>query len=317
MVNSNERGRAFEYKIAKEVEDFARKQKLGVEFGKSTERLNSKQKAYFDELDEDSKQNFGKGAKAFIFWLKEQDFFKDLKTIVIDRVADDEAKTDTGAVDLRLIFVNKANLKEIVNFSIKNESDSLCHPRLPSVPEQCGIKNAEIDKEYFDGYTNAWYAFMEKVKKEFPNALTYTEIDEQYEGHREKFLYKPLQLNLVKFLDAHKSDPQVAKAFFKYLVGKNNYYVIKNTEKVIELKKFFDIKEPKKFEISYPYIDKKGKTYFTSCLLSFDNGWKIKFRVHTASSKLYKLDGDPYITEKMDPLCINLFEKILIKVIKK
>jgi len=150
---------------------------------------------------------------------------------------------------------------------------------------------------------------MEKAKKEFPKTLTYTEIDNQYEGYREKFLYKPLQLNLVKFLNEYKSNPKVAQAFFEYLVGKNDYYVVKNTENKLEIKRFFGIKKPSKFEVSYPYVKGK-KEYQTSCLLEFNNGWKIKFRVHTASSRLYKTDGEPNITEKMDPICINL-EKML------
>jgi hypothetical protein len=316
MVGSNESGRAFEYTVAKEIKLLAQKHKVPVELTKNTIRLNSTQKLYFHGLEKEKQENFVVGAKKAALWIKNQGWLDNLKKLVIDRVADDEAKTDTGAIDLRLIIIGKDEHEEVLNFSIKNESDSLCHPRLPTVPEQCGIKDVKIDKKYYNGYSEAWISFMDKVKKEFPKARTYKEIKNEDPKFRETFLYRPLQLNLVKFLGEYKNNSKVAKTFFDYLVGKKEYYIIKNTKKELIIKKFFNIKRPNKFKIEYPYT-KNEKEYPTSCLLLFDNGWEIKFRVHTASSRLYKANGETFATEKMDPIYVNKKSMIRIETFDK
>ena len=62
--------------------------------------------------------------------------------------------------------------------------------------------------------------------------------------------------------------------------------------------------------ITYPF---KSKTTFH---IEFDNNWKISFRVHTASSEIEK-NGNIFMTEKLDPICINLQDLIKIEFIKK
>jgi len=98
---------------------------------------------------------------------------------------------------------------------------------------------------------------------------------------------------------------------FNYLVGTIDYIVIKNETKKVALKYFNDFKEPNKLIIKYP---NKFKNHL---LLSFDNNWNIDSRIHTASGRIFKDNGEVFKTEKMDPICSNLSELIRIETISK
>ncbi len=306
MVGSNERGRALEYKIGIEIDSFlARRLKLDVRSSENTKHLNFRDKAYFDVLDQETKDDFGLCAKAAAKWIGQQDWFKDAQSITIDRFSDDKAK-ERNPTDIQLVVSDNKGQLVFKNLSIKNRSDSLCHPRLPSLPEQCGITDKKVVERYRENYKTIWNAFYLKVKA-LGVEMKYSKVPREFKFGN---LYEPLQRNAVNFLQKHANTPEAAKEFFTYLTGAVDYYVVKNENKCIKVKHFVGIKPPTAFDASYPCKSK------TSYLLKFNNGWDIKVRVHTITT-LIENKGDINITEKEDPICKNLEDVIQIDKIEK
>lgn len=311
MVKSNERGRALEYRIAIEIDHFLEKElKLDVISSDSTKRLNFQHSSYFNELDDETKEDFDKCAKAVVKWLKMQDWFDDAATVTIDRFGDDKAK-NADPTDIQLGVSYNNGSFAFKNLSVKHHHNALCHPRLPSLAYQCGIKDEKIDLNYRESYDKIWDDFHSKVKSLKRNIATYKELDAISESYKYDWLYEPLQQNAVNFLWKHANDQLHVAAFFKYLVGSNEYYVLKNETGHIEIKHFSGIAQPSGFQITYPYKSRKN-TFF----MEFNNGWKITFRLHTASSRIEK-DEKIYKTEKEDPICINLEKLITIESVAK
>jgi len=311
MVASNERGRALELVVAEDVFALAEKSGLSVRFTERAKIQNMRQKAYFEELDGETKDNFKSCSETFNKWLLQQEWIGNSKELVIDRIPDNEAKENVEVTDLRLYFLSKEGKKFQKDFSIKNNSDSLCHPRLPSLPESCGIKDETISGEYRKKYRAVWESFGKRLKSLDKAPLTFSELDSKNEDFRVDWLYSPLQKLAVEFLSRYCNDKGAAEALFTYLTGKGDYYVVKNSKTRIEIKHFSSIPKPTSFKITYPFM---SKSYF---LLEFDNGWKIRVRIHNASSRLFKKDGSINATEKEDPICQNIEKVIKIEKILK
>jgi hypothetical protein len=310
MVNSNKRGRALEYVICKSIEDYLTdKLKLEVSTTELLHRTYFRDKGYFDELDEATQKDFLACGNAFIEWLKIQEWISNASRFTLSRLTDFDAKSENPA-DIQLGIINKNDLLELKYFSIKHVHNALCHPRLPSLAQQCSITDKKIDSDYRKSYEKVWLDFYKKAKQAGTGIKTYKELEKKNPKIKEKFLYEPLQKNVITFLETHANNAKGAAAFFEYLVGKKDYIVIKNEKKFIEIKYFSNIKKPTRFKINYPF---KSKTTY---LIEFNNGWKISMRIHTASSRIEQ-NRKIFMTEKEDPICINLEEMIKIKKIKK
>lgn len=312
MAGSNERGRALEYRLGIDIHSFLEGTlKLDVLSSESTKRLNFRDKPYFDALDNETKSDFELCSKATVKWLKQQDWFDNAETVTIERFGDDKAK-DKDPTDIQLAISDRTGQLIFKNISIKHHHNALCHPRLPSLAQQCGFeKGSKEDKNYRESYAKRWNNFHIKVKALGKKIETYAELEEVGKDYRKDWLYAPLQKEVVAFLRKHANTPEHAAEFFRYLIGKNKYIVLKNGSKHIEVKHFEGIANPTSFEIIYPY-KKKGSTF----LIEFNNGWKIAIRLHTASSHIEK-NGKVFMTEKEDPICQNLEDLIKIDIVKK
>ncbi len=317
MVNSNERGRALEYKIAIEVHDFlADSLRLDVISTDGSKRLNFRDKLYFDELDEPTKSDFSLCATTFVKWFDKQGWLKDAATVTIDRFGDDRAK-GRDPTDIQLGISNTKGQLTFKNFSLKHRHDALKHPRLPSLAQQCGIgKGTKEDSDYRKRYAVIWEKFGKKVSALNSTVKTFDNLGKIDSSFKANHLYAPLMKNAVDFLIKHSKSQENASALFQYLVGKTDYIVIKNTRNNIEVKYFSDTKIPEKYSVIYPYQEKGNnpRNYF---LLEFSNGWKIRVRIHNASSRIFEEDGRVNDTEKMDPICINLSQLISTDTIQK
>lgn len=307
MVASNERGRALEWAVRAEVAKFAERKGLAVEVTARTKERDAIEGAYFAELDAGCQQDFTSCAITFTVWLQQQHWLDDASKLVLDRIPDNE----TQMTDIRL-SIYKGSEVQTKNLSVKSHHNALCHPRLPSLPGQCKIDNPRIDASYRENYKRIWNKFYSKVKALGKRVNTYAALEKKNEKYRYDWLYVPLQKSAVKFLRENANNPENAKAFFKYLVGNNDYYVIKNGTGKIEVKQFVGISPPSSFKITYPWNGKK-----TTFLIEFDNGWKITLRLHTASSRIVKSNGMVFMTEKEDPICINLESLIAIDTVMK
>ena len=317
MAGSNERGRALEYKIAIEIGNFLREElQLDVISSNSTKQLNFRDKLYFDELDEETKNDFSLCVATFVKWFAKQDWLKGALTVTIDRFGDDKAKS-ADQTDIRLGITNENGKLIFKNFSVKNRHDALKHPRLPSLAQQCGIpKESNVDISYRGHYEAIWESFGKKVNSLNKNIDTFEQLDKINPKFRVKYLYIPLMENAVDFLIKHSKKLECAHSLFQYLVGKTDYIVAKNESRNVLIKHFSKIDLPASFSVTYPYTEGEidSQSYF---LLEFDNGWKIRVRIHNASGRIFKESGKVFATEKMDPICINLGKVIPIEKMPK
>lgn len=314
MVHSNERGRALEYVIATELESFIKGTlKLSIISTETTKRLNIRDKAYFDALDVPTQNDFILCSKTLTNWIYSEGWFSSADHITIDRFGDEKAK-QADPTDIQIGISGKDGSLVLKNLSLKHHHDALKHPRLPSLAQQCGFsKGCKEDTRYRKRYEKLWLNFGNKVKKLNKKVKKYEQIDSEL---KYKNLYVPLMKCTNAFLLKQSKNSKSSKALFEYLVGKTNYIVIKNDKKELVVKDFSSITFPTSFSIIYPYKEKGNdpRSYF---LLEFDNGWKIRVRIHNASSRIFKSNGKVFATEKMDPICINLENVITIKKIKK
>lgn len=317
MAGSNERGRALEYKIAIEAADFLEGLGLEVKSSDSTKRLNFHHKDYFDELDSETKDSFEAGAKAFCKWLEKQEWVKNAMVVTIDRFGDDKAKK-RDPTDIQLGVTDKDGQLSFKNFSVKHRHNALCHPRLPSLAQQCGFTGGSAeDKSWRKTYNKVWNNFYGRVNQLNSDIKTTTYLKEKHPDFILKNFLEPMQKAVVKFLKQYKNKSGQAKSFFRYLVGDLGYYVIKNKPNLVEIKHFENIGDPKSFSITYPAPGKLKEELTNSFLIEFSNGWQIAMRLHTASSRLLKKNGKVHMSEKEDPICQNLEQVITIESVKK
>lgn len=310
MVNSNERGRAFELVVRRALLAYAVKKRVPAEETENSKKREPVEGKYFNALDAETQQSFVSGAWAFSKWVDGQGWLDNATEMVLDRIPDNKAK-ERDPTDIRLRITYADCKKKDKNISVKHRHSALCHPRLPSLAQQCGFeKGSKVDKDYRKSYKDIWNEFYGKVKKLKQKVETYSELDRIDKSYRGDWLYESLQLNTIKFLNEKANNEERAVAFFEYLVGEVDYYVLKNEKSFIEVKDFSGIEAPKGFKIIYPY---KSKTTF---LMEFDNGWNISMRLHTASSRIEN-KGKVFMTEKLDPICKNLNELIKIDRILK
>jgi len=312
MAGSNERGRAFELIVRRTLLNYVVKKRLPTEeaeHSKAREKIETK---YFNALDEETQFSFVHGAWAFAKWADEQSWFDNATKMTLDRVPDNKAK-ERDPTDIRLEITYSDGRQETKNISLKHNHNALCHPRLPSLAQQCGFeKGSKIDKEYRKSYKQIWEKFYAKVKALNEDIETTTELNKKHQKFITKNFYVPMQKNAIHFLGTYANSAKNSAEFFKYLTGNKEYFVVKNELKFIEVKSFSNLTVPSTFKITYP-LDGKETTF----LIEFDNGWQIAMRLHTASSRLTKSNGTINMTEKEDPICINLKDNVKTEKILK
>jgi|SRR3989344_5252882 len=312
MANSNERGRAFEYCVRKKIIEYAKSKGLANSITSRTKARNIDEKVYFQALDTSSAANFLSGAETFVTSQEFNNWLENASQLELDRIPDNEAK-QMDRTDIRLTITYADGKRKTKNLSVKNEHNALCHPRLAPLAQYCGIaKGSPTDLAYRARYEKIWNNFYKKVEGLRKGITSTTYLVENHPDFIAEHFWKPMQENAKEFLEKNANDPEHTAAYFTSLVGVTEYYVLKNKVKSIEIKHFPKIKSPASFKITYP-LDGKLDTF----LIEFDNGWKIAQRLHTASSRLLKADGTVFMTEKEDPICINLGELIKIEELMK
>ncbi len=139
---------------------------------------------------------------------------KDALTVTVERFGDDRAKK-ADPTDFQLGISNKNGQLLFKNFSMKHHHDALKHPRLPSLPQQCGIgKGTKEDAEYRKKYALIWENFGKKVAALNPKIKTFEELGKIDPDFKVKHLYVPLMKNATGFLEKHSKEKQCASALF-------------------------------------------------------------------------------------------------------
>jgi len=164
MAGSNERGRAFELVVRRALLAFPVKKGIKVSETSRSKAREKVENGYFLALDTETSNSFVKGAWTFAEWADSQGWFDGATKMVLDRIPDNVAK-ERDPTDIRLSITYSNGKQEKKNISVKHHHNALCHPRLPSLAQQCGLeKGGKIDKAYRKKYKQIWEAYYSKTK---------------------------------------------------------------------------------------------------------------------------------------------------------
>jgi len=306
---SNDTGRALEYEIVEEFIEYCISKKILFKLSSRTEDERVRDKKYFESLSKKLQEDFIKCAKTFIKWSDREKWFENTQEISIDRLPDSMG-VQGDATDIKFYLMKEGrNIEK--DISVKNNHNALKHPRLPRLPEQCGINDDKIKEKYIEDHNLIWKKFKELAEKLNSKATKFNELKKIDPSFIDKNLYKPLIELVIFFMKKNLIKEENLKFFFQFLTGKTNFITIKNEQDHILVKHFEKIKIPKKFKITYP-----ADTSLTTFLMELDNKWKITFRLHTASEHFIE-KGKLKTSVKFDVICPNLDEVLEIEMIAK
>jgi len=307
---SNDSGRALEFSIVSNLMGFFKDEGINFSLTDRAIKDNKRDFSKLAELDENIRKDFLIAGRKFVGWANNDGWFKGIEKLTLDRLPDSEGvKSNVADIVLKL------EIGEIIkekNISIKHNHDALKHPRLPRLPEQCGINEDLIKTNWRKEHDNLWEQFIKKSKGLVENATEFKELKEKDKDFIELNLYKPLISSVEKFLREIQDDPSKVSTFFNFLTSELDFYTLKNEKEKIIIKKFVGIKSPTSLKIEYPYENR-----LTTMKITFGNGWIMTLRLHTASSRLYRKNGKINSSTKFDVHCINLDEVIEMKSVDK
>lgn len=196
-------------------------------------------------------------------WLNPQFQLSNQPSITVDRLPD-QNKNDVTDICL-------TSRSWTVNLSLKHNHTALRHQRPGTTPKHCGFLQGSVEMQQFrQKYRVITQEFMQhigqaKLFAELPSALI------------EQHLYTPVCNLVSQFINSHAST--CTTQLFQYLVGDVNYYkiIVDTHARTLSIQQFAEIQMPTNL------IATVNKQYV---YLSFDNGWEISMRLHTASSQL-------------------------------
>lgn len=299
-----------EYAIVKGIENSLIDLKIDFFYTTRAENDNFRDKKHFDNILKELQNNFIKCGLAIVSWMKNQNWFTNATKILVDRLPDSEG-VEGIVTDIRLIIKYMNGAESTKEISLKHNHDALKHPRLPRLPDQCGISDLSLKEDYIKKHDIIWDEFFIKAKNLKKDSTKFSEVKAIDDNIIDNYLYEPL-INLVKdFLLTNANNKRNATKFFQFLTSHINFYVIKNETDQIVIKYFIDITPPSSFTITYPFNGKK-----TTCLIKFDNKWDVTMRLHTASSEYYR-NGKINKSTKFDVICTNIDSVINIETVKK
>jgi len=291
MTVSDRQGRALEYIL---TEILCTQLKLicnKTNFTPQATRRQLDDKHNYDALDSTLKNHYNKCSDIVIKWLiKEKIKLKAIAEILIDKQSD-QAGIDSDVTDLKILLNNK-NEAQNINISLKHRHLALKHPRLTRVPNWILVDDKGIVNGYKGHYLKIWNDFIFAAKKQFPDAIAFCDVKNNSEEFINDNLYAPL-CSLVKgFLETNISTAGQVEHLFQFLVGKYSFLKIIVFNDRVDIVDFSDIASPSSVEIAL-----RNKSYLW---LSFDNGWVIAMRLHTASTNISSK------SVKFDVQCPNL-----------
>ncbi|MBU0894796.1 MAG: HaeIII family restriction endonuclease [Nanoarchaeota archaeon] len=307
---SNDQGRALEFAIVSNLIDFFKEKNIILALTERTKRDNQRDSDRFQNLNEPMKKDFLLAGKKFIEWASKEGWFKNANKIDLDRLPDKEGQ-ESNVTDIALKVHSQEKIF-VWNLSVKHNHNALKHPRLPRLPAQCGFTDYSTKKLWLSKHDKIWEDFIDKSKQLSENAKTFSELKRKDVTFIDEYLYNPLIIAVKDFLQTIKNGEDHVKSFFNFITSKVDFYTIKNEKENILIKHFLGIKPPSSFTLEYPYKNK-----LNTLLITFDNGWIMTLRLHTASSRMYKTSGKINSSTKFDVHCTNIEDLIKIDKISK
>lgn len=275
---SDQNGRALEFKIVHDLISI-----LKIDVPESTLLDQKRDEIKYQQLNGDLQIRFEDSSKKIVQWLIDTfriDKFNDTQVI---RIKDGDSKKG-DVTDIRITYN-----KQTLNLSIKHNHNAIKHQRPSALPTQAGFdKKSQIASKYRIEYQTVLDTFNTLVKKQFPGISLYNEIKFQDENFINDHLYSPM-CDIVNDFINKQFQVTNASSFFTFLVGSINFYKIVVYNDKVYITKFSEIEMPINCK-----AEKLGKSYI---ILKFSNGWNLKMRLHTASSRIQsnslKFDTQP------------------------
>ncbi|MDV3002658.1 MAG: hypothetical protein N5P05_004313 (plasmid) [Chroococcopsis gigantea SAG 12.99] len=223
-------------------------------------------------------QQLNRATNAFLVqWLEPQFLISRQASLIIDRLPD---QNQTDVTDIRIGLPG-----ETINLSIKHNNVALRHQRPGTTPIHCGYAKSSTEMEQFK---QQYKAIAENFTLQTGQAQLFAELPHIL---IEELLYAPVCHLVAEFINIHS--PDCAPALFQYLVGSKDYYkiIIDTNARKLTIQHFNYLAAPSSVNalVRKQYVD-----------LTFDNGWEITMRLHTASSRL---TGSPSL--KFDTKALN------------
>lgn len=282
---SNLHGRLLEYLIVETLSNLDPQIKLSD--NAKLDQLRDSSKA--TETETKLRHNLNQAAKSIVNdWLYPRFLLPDLSVKEIDRLPD-QNKSDV--TDIRVITERR-----IINLSIKHNHSALRHQRPRTTPQHCGFSNGSSESEFFKKQYN-------EIVSHFTSGVVIgNKFNELSEGYVEGMLYIPVCELVKNFINTYSVN--CTNYLFRYLIGDIDYYkiIVDSSLKQIQIQEF------NSSSLSYPF-DVIVKTERQYVYLNFDNDWKIKMRLHTASSKITKSPSLKFDTQLSSS---NVLNEILI-----
>lgn len=197
--------------------------------------------------------------------------------------------SDSSGVDgdvSDITIVNNLSGKKI-NLSIKHNHMALKHQRPASTPQQIGFsKKSKEDLVFRWNYKKIFDDFINESNKINPQVIFYSEVIDIIPSS----LYSPICKLVSDFLNQYGKDSVKSNNYMRFLIGNTNFTKIIVNDKDIHFYMFQDL--PNSNSMISKVISEN------TILVDFNNGIKVKMRIHTASSRFItnslKFDTQPF-----------------------
>ena len=285
---SDQTGRAFEFAIVSELTRLS-----GVTLTSRASDAQIRDSAKFEALDSSRKRLFQEAAKALVKMLVENG----VNSASVDRLSDDEAAAG-DVTDIRITPIGK---HPVINLSIKNNHHALKHQRPPSLMQQLGFgKGSSQDCGYRAQLQSVFDSFCVASKRLVPDAKKFSQLKDVDHEFINRQLYAPVCELVTATLRKHLANSIVCQTYFRFLVGNTDYIKVVLSQGQLEITHFDQIPMPSTCTVDYSSAN-PGYIYLT-----FDNGWKISMRLHTASSRLAEQGQTPSTKFDTQPMLMPL-----------
>lgn len=317
-------GKGFEYACLTAIENACNEK--GVQIVKRESTALSAAQSCFKSLDAQEQAQYNLAAEAPIPFLMacepNLNDAKDPGTLSIGLQNDSEGQSG----DVRDVLLRRSNPKKTLidwecGISCKHNHDATKHPRINFCPKTkkdlfrtSWAPSFSMHQDYFDACKQVYELCKQGIeqKKLWEDVFT--------DPEQATYVYKPINLGLMKSIDALKTNEQFVREFFTYCMGTNDFYkiIMHDKEKLTRVTVFNFSKTlgaPSKtikkgnFKLNALPVPTRiiSVAYVSDSTfhVNFDEGWAFSFRLHNADSTM-KVSGLKYDIRLLGvPLCTS------------
>jgi hypothetical protein len=284
-TTSNDQGRALEYCLANvlltqlpcQIHD------LKTQLDQQRDQLR------FQGLPAATQTYYQQQCQKVARWIGQNRLLHLTPPLTLRRLTDEEA-TQGNPTDIEIRSGDQR-----YNVSLKHNHHAVKHQRPASLYAQLGIVNPTEEQYYRDSIKIIETRFYQQASTLSLHALEFNQV----KSHAPAVIDQLYQSICQHVADALNHHAQQARYFFAFLVGNTAFDKIIITSSGVEIVHFDQITAPTTMQASL-----QGNNYI---LLTFDNQFTFRMRIHTASSrfeygKALSLKFDTQLTGQA-PIC--------------